>query len=526
MTHLTAGTGAAQHPESNAPALRLNALVKSFGPVRVLGGVSLEVRPGTIHALLGGNGSGKSTTIKVLAGVYAADGGELEVGGVPVDLAGYGPEDAERAGLRFVHQDLGLFDDLSIEENFALASGYPVHAAGGIDWKRLRERVASLIAAYGIAGTPDTPIHRLRPADKTLVAIARALQDEESGRLIVVLDEPTASLGRRESTELLERVRLRAAQGQTFVIVSHRMQEVLAVSDDFTVFRDGKVAAHLIDSSPSEGELIAYMAGSQVRALEPTGSISHARSSPLLAFEGIAAGPLTDVSLTVHRGEIVGVAGLAGSGRSTLLSLAFGCFRPERGRMLLDGRDFSPRTVKQAMKAGIALVPEDRSRDAAFADFTVSQNLSVAVLPRLRRRGRLDGALARRFAVDLIGRFRIKVAGPDALFASMSGGNQQKTILARWMQRDPRLLLLDEPTQGVDAMSRAEIYDVIRESARNDNAAVIVSSDLGELHALCDRIVVVSDGRIVREVAAAETSVDELAAAVLSSPKTEERSAA
>jgi ribose transport system ATP-binding protein len=194
--------------------------------------------------------------------------------------------------------------------------------------------------------------------------------------------------------------------------------------------------------------------------------------------------------------------------------------------MLLDGRDFSPRTVKQAMKAGIALVPEDRSRDAAFADFTVSQNLSVAVLPRLRRRGRLDGALARRFAVDLIGRFRIKVAGPDALFASMSGGNQQKTILARWMQRDPRLLLLDEPTQGVDAMSRAEIYDVIRESARNDNAAVIVSSDLGELHALCDRIVVVSDGRIVREVAAAETSVDELAAAVLSSPKTEERSAA
>jgi ribose transport system ATP-binding protein len=286
MTHFTAGTGAAQHPESNAPVLRLNALVKSFGPVRVLDGVSLKVRPGTIHALLGGNGSGKSTTIKVLAGVYAADGGELEVGGVPVDLAGYGPEDAERAGLRFVHQDLGLFDDLSIEENFALASGYPVHAAGGIDWKRLRERVASLIAAYGIAGTPDTPIHRLRPADKTLVAIARALQDEESGRLIVVLDEPTASLGRRESTELLERVQLRAAQGQTFVIVSHRMQEVLAVSDDFTVFRDGKVAAHLIDSSPSEEELIAYMAGSQVRALEPTGSISHARSAPLLAFEG------------------------------------------------------------------------------------------------------------------------------------------------------------------------------------------------------------------------------------------------
>jgi len=519
LTAPTAEPGSA----ADGPLLELRGLVKRFGQVLVLDGVSLIVRPGTVHALLGGNGSGKSTTIKILAGVYQADAGELRVRGEPVDLIGLGPEAADRLNLRFVHQDLGLFDDLSIAENFALASGYPTRS-GGVDWRRLNARVDSLIAAYGINGTPRSTIQSLRPADRTLVAIARALQDDESGRSIVVLDEPTASLGRRESAQLLETVRRRAAQGQTFIIVSHRLQEVLAVADDFTVYRDGQVAAALVGESPTEDQLVSLMAGRAVTALAPTGSTAHSHSEPLLALEGIMVGPLRDVDLVVHRGEIVGIAGLSGSGRSTVLAVAFGRLSPHRGRMTLDDRPFAPSSVRAAMDAGIALVPEDRAREAAFADLSITENLTIAVPHQSRRAGFIRAGLARRHATDLIERFRIKIAGPDALFASMSGGNQQKTVIARWLQRSPRVLLLDEPTQGVDVMSRSDIYDIIRNSTGTQNAVVVASSDLGELHALCDRIVILADGRVVHDVPTETLSIDALTALVLTSPKNEEGS--
>lgn len=508
------------------PALVVTGLSKSFGDVAVLEDITLRVRPGTVHALLGGNGSGKSTTIKILAGVHSADSGHLEVQGVGFDLSAYGPADAERAGLRFVHQDLGLFDDLSVQENFALSSGYPVTPARRVDWKRLRTRVQALLRLYGISASPDTPINRLRPSDRTLVAIARALQDDETGRLVVVLDEPTASLGREESSELLARIKTRANQGQTFIIVSHRLQEVLAVSDDYTVLRDGRVAGHLVGASPTEDELIALMAGRQVASLRPTGSIAHARSAPLLTLRGIESGPLRGVDLTLHKGELLGIAGLAGSGRSTLLSCVFGSQRPSRGEMRLGDHPHAPRSVSAAMSKGIALVPEDRGREAAFADLSIAENLWITVMHRVRRRGFLPRGPARRYAAGLIERFQIKVSGPGALFSSMSGGNQQKTVIARWLQRDPRVLLLDEPTQGVDVMSRAEIYALIRESTASENGVIIASSDLAELHALCDRIIILAQGRIIGDVAASEVSLDDLAALILTTPIDDERASA
>jgi ribose transport system ATP-binding protein len=499
-------------------ALRLTGLNKSFGSVQVLHDASLVVRPGTVHALLGGNGSGKSTTIKILAGVYQADGGELEVFGERHTLDGYLPTLAAKAGLRFVHQDLGLFDDLAIEENFALDAGYPRTALGGIDWRKLRRRVTTLMAAYCIDGTPQTPVNRLRPADRTLVAIARALQDGETN-CIVVLDEPTASLGKKESEELLARVRLRADQGQTFVIVSHRLQEVLSVANDFTVFRDGHVVGQLVDADPTEDDIVRIMAGGLAWALRPTGSISHATAEPVLEFRGVRKRPLRGVDLTVHRGEIVGVAGLAGSGRSTLLATAFGRVVPESGEMLLGGRPFAPRAVDDAMAAGVALVPEDRAREAAFPDLTIDENLSMNVLHRLWRRGLIRRNESLWNAAALIARFGVKVAGARALFSSMSGGNQQKVVIARWLQRNPRVILLDEPTQGVDIMSRADIYGVIRDAAATTGACVLIaSSDLSELHALCDRVVVLAGGRITQEVAAGEISVDDLTALVLKAP--------
>lgn len=496
-------------------ALRISALNKSFSGTRALNHVSLNVRPGTVHALLGGNGSGKSTTIKILASVYSADNGELEVFGQKYDLTNYSPATAQDAGLRFVHQDLGLFDALSIEENFALSNGYP-RRGGRIDWRSLRAEVSSLLAQYELDVDPRTPVGMLRPSDQTMVAIARALQDQdEPGQRLLVLDEPTARLAAHESELLLERVRRRAELGQTVIIVSHRLREVLAVSDDFTIYRDGRVVGEIVDRTPSEDELIEVMAGRAVKALRPTGEATHTQREPVFSVSELRGGPIRGIDFTVHRGEILGLAGLVGSGRSSALKMIFGEHAPSSGSMDFAGVPYAPSSIGEAMEAGVALVPEDRVNEAAFSDQSVSENLALATLKENWVAGVMPRGKERRKAEELIESFGVKVSGPDAVFSSMSGGNQQKVIIARWMQRHPKLLLLDEPTQGVDVMSRAAIYEVIRAAAADGCAVVIASSDLSEIHALCDRALVLSRGKISDEVIAGELDVDGLTSLVL-----------
>lgn len=509
-------------------AIDVTHLDKDFAGTRALNNASLQVRSGTVHALLGGNGSGKSTTIKILAGVYPADAGDLEIFGTAYDLGTYSPTTAQQAGLRFVHQDLGLFDDLSIEENFALDSGYPLRGPG-IDWKNLRTRVARLLEEYELDVDPRAPISRLRPSDQTMVAIARALQEQDATqRQILVLDEPTARLAAHESELLLERVRRRAEAGQTVLIVSHRLREVLAVSDDFTIYRDGRVAGVLTAASPTEDELIEIMAGRAVTALRPTGDAAHGERTPVFSVSGLRGGPVRGVDFTVHRGEILGLTGLVGSGRSSILKMIFGEHAPESGTMTLDGAPYAPAEVGAAMDAGVAMVPEDRVHEASFMDQSVTENLALATLTENWTRGFMPRRRERDTARELISAFGVKVASPDALFSSMSGGNQQKVVMARWMQRDPQLLLLDEPTQGVDVMSRADLYASIRRAAANGCAVVVASSDLAEIHALCDRTLVLSRGRISDEVAAGALDVDGLTSLVLrektvpDAPKTSE----
>lgn len=473
------------------------------------------MRRGTVHALLGGNGSGKSTTIKILAGVYPADSGRLEIFGERYDLGSYTPATAQQAGLRFVHQDLGLFEDLSIEENFALDTGYP-RRGPRIDWRGLRNRVRGLLADYGLDVDPRAPIRTLRPSDRTMVAIARALQEQDAEQqLILVLDEPTARLAAHESELLLERVRRRAELGQTVLIVSHRLREVLAVSDDFTIYRDGRVVGELIDESPTEDRLIEIMAGRSVQALRPTGEMAHTERTPVFSVTGLRGGPVRGIDFTVHRGEILGLAGLVGSGRSSVLKMIFGEHAPESGSMMLDGAPYAPDDIGEAMESGVALVPEDRVREAAFMDQTISDNLALATLAENWSRGFMPRAKERADADDLIREFGVKASSADALFSSMSGGNQQKVVMARWMQRGPKLLLLDEPTQGVDVMSRADLYAGIRRAAADGCAVLVASSDLGEIHALCDRTLVLSRGRISDDVAAGDLDVDALTSLVL-----------
>ncbi|MXG88292.1 sugar ABC transporter ATP-binding protein [Nocardioides flavescens] len=499
-------------PVAGDEALAIHGLTKRFGATTALDRASLVVRPGTVHALLGGNGSGKSTTIKVLAGVHQADAGRLAVGGREHDLATFSAADARAAGLRFVHQDLGLFSGLSVAENVALDAGYPVQARSRVQWRELHRRVGRLLHEHELDVDPRTPIDELRPAERTMVAIARALQDagpDSRERLVLVLDEPTASLAQHESAELLDRVRRLADTGQTVVMVSHRMSEVLSVADDFTVFLDGRTVATLTDASPTEDELVELMAGRAVEALRPVDS-SSATETLRLRTEALAGGPLRGVDLALHAGEIVGVAGLVGSGRSSLLRMLFGDLPSTSGTAHLDGSAYAPTSVADAMARGVALVPEDRGREAAFAPLSVADNLSVT---RLRRfwgwRGmdrRAEYAEARRLIAD----FKVKVGGPEAGFTSMSGGNQQKVVLARWLQRDPTLLLLDEPTQGVDVMSRVDIYRTVREAARRGSAVLVASSDASELLALCDRILILREGRVDEDLTAESLHPDDL----------------
>lgn len=501
--------------------LHLHDVEKQFGGTRALRRASLAVRPGTVHALLGGNGSGKSTSIKILAGVYEADSGELEIGGERHDLRRWSAQVAHDAGLRFVHQDLGLFEELSIAENFGLDTGYPRTRFGRIDWRALHAEVADVLLEYDLDIAPHRSIAELRPSDRTMVAIARALRGSTDGeRRILILDEPTASLAAAESALLLDKVRRLADRGQTVVMVSHRLQEVLDVAHDFTVFRDGKVVGTLTDAHPTEDELISMMAGGLAVALAPTGERSHTRGAPVLEVTNLESGPLRDVTLTAHRGEILGIAGLQGSGRSSLLQALFGVHRPTHGTVSLEGASFAPADVHEAMAAGVAMVPENRVREAAFMDLTVSDNLALAMLDEYFVAGRMPREKERRAASVLIDRFGVKVAGADALFSSMSGGNQQKVIIARWLQRTPKLLLLDEPTQGVDVMSRADIYETIREAAQNGCTVVVSSSDMSELHALCDRILILARGKLTGEVLAGEADIDDLVSMVLREPST------
>ncbi|HKT03279.1 MAG TPA: sugar ABC transporter ATP-binding protein [Rugosimonospora sp.] len=495
------------------PVLAVTGLTKRFGGTLALDGVDLSLRPGKVHALLGGNGSGKSTAIKILAGVHHADAGQVRVRGTGYDARHFTARHAAQAGLRFVHQDLGLFPGLSVAENFALDAGYPVAPGRRIRWSALRRRVRQVLDAYEVAVDPGTPINALRPAERTMVAIARALQDQEGAQFVLVLDEPTASLAEHESTLLLRAVRRRAERGQTVLLVSHRLQEVLSVADDFTVFRDGRNAGTLLGASPTEDDIIAMMAGGGTR--EGVGG-ARLRQDPapgagrdVLRVSGLHAGPLRGIDLTLHEGEIVGVAGLVGSGRSTLLRSIFGD-RPHAGTVTLDGAAFAPGHAGAAMRRGVAYVPEDRAGEAAFSDLAIRDNLSASVLPSYWRPWGMPRRTERRDSLGLMRRFGIKAASPDVPFSTMSGGNQQKTVLARWLRRRPRVLLLDEPTQGVDVVARADIYRTIRDTAALGCAVLVASSDFVELAGVCDRVLILRAGRIAGQLARADVTADRL----------------
>jgi len=490
--------------------LEIRDLHRSFGETRALQGAKLTVTGGEIHALAGENGSGKSTLIKILAGVEQADpGGLLTLGGREHAADAFSPRAARAAGLHFVHQVPALFPWLSVAENLAIGRGFECSRFGRIRWESQHARARRLLERFHVRALPQMPLFMLDPADRTLVAIARALQDQEGEHEgVLILDEPTAALPGPEVERLLSTLKTYAAQGQTILYVSHHLEEIIRTADRVSALRDGKHVGTLDKDGLDEQRVVGLMLG---RALESsTRSASYAGGDEVLSVRGLAGGSVQDVSLQLRRGEIVGIAGIVGSGAAEVLSLLFGVRPHSQGTITLMGKPFAPRDPSDAIVQGLAFLPADRAADAGFASMSLRANLSAPRVPRYFQGLRLRHDLERSDAKLAITRFLVRASSPEQALSTLSGGNQQKVVLARWLHDRPKVLLLNEPTQGVDVHARQEIHALLRAAAAEGTAQLVVSSDFRELCDLCDRVLVMSKGRVVESLAQAELDVHRL----------------
>jgi ribose transport system ATP-binding protein len=491
------------------PALRIARLSKTFGSRRVLDDVSFVVAPGTVHALLGGNGSGKSTLVKSLAGVQSADpGGVITVGASSTGSEHVSPAWARSCGLRFVHQNPGIFPTMTVAENISIGNAMP-NTAGWVRRPTLHRTCQQLLDRFQIHVSPNARMGDLRLADQTMIAIARALQDGIAGEeqiSTLVLDEPTAALPEQDVEILLDAVRRATRSGVSILYISHRLDEVLSIADAVTVLRDGEEVLTRSAEGLTERELITAIVGRPITEVFPQPAAA-ARSNRVVAeLRGVAGGPLRDVTLKVHAGEILGIAGLLGAGRSELLRTLFGSHEISAGSILVEGKQVRPKSPADAIALGIAYIPEDRGVEAAFADLTVRQNISAAEIGRYSRFGLLRHGKERAAATRSISDFKVKTRDDQALMSSLSGGNQQKVVLARWMSRRSKLLLLDEPTQGVDVGARSDAYQLVRQAVALGTAVILVSSDFEELAEMSDRVLILSDGRIAEEATGSDVT--------------------
>jgi ribose transport system ATP-binding protein len=492
--------------ETSDAALKIRSLSKTFGATQALRDVSFQVLRGRIHGLLGGNGSGKSSLIKILAGIYRGEpGGSIDLLSKTIASDAITPEIARERGLRFVHQNPAVFQSMTVAENMAIGNAFPT-SFGRVRWGRLRRRTQELLDRFEIAARPDDEMAELRPADQTMVAIARALQDDDENSVAaLVLDEPTASLPDHEVEILLGAVRRFAAHGHTILYVSHRLDEVLQIADSVTILRDGRHVVTRPVAGMTEGDLIEQIVGqplNRVFAVRRSESEEGAaeRAPPVLEVSRLRGGPLVDVSFKAYAGETLGVAGLLGSGRTELLRMIFGAHPVDGGEIRMGGVPVAFREPQEAMTAGVAHVPESREQGGIFQGLSVAQNLSIGQLSRYWNGWRYDHRREQAEARESIREFAVKTENEAVLISALSGGNQQKVVLARWLRRNPRILLLDEPTQGVDVGAREDVYASVRRGVKRGMAAIVVSSDFGELAQVCDRVIILRNGRIADEV--------------------------
>ncbi|CAL9284363.1 sugar ABC transporter ATP-binding protein [Streptomyces sp. SudanB182_2057] len=489
------------------PVLALKGVSKSFGAVRALRDVSLELLPGEAHALAGENGAGKSTLIKTLAGVHRPDAGHVLLDGEPVVL--HGPGDARAAGIAVIHQEPTLFPDLSVAENIFLGRG-PTRALGRIDHRATREATAALMRRLGVGLAPERPARGLSIADQQLVEIAKALSFDAR---VLIMDEPTAALTGSEAARLFGIVRGLREQGAAVLFVSHRLQEILEICQKVTTLRDGARIATEPLAGMTEDDLIRRMVGRDLAELYPKRHVpvgDVALSVRRLTREGV----FTDVSFDVRRGEIVGLAGLVGAGRTEVARAVFGVDRRDAGEVEVAGRPLPNGAPSAAMAAGLALVPEDRRAQGLVMDLSVERNIGLTGLRTTARAGLVHRRAERRRSLDWAVRLQVKYARIADAVSTLSGGNQQKVVLAKWLATAPRVLVVDEPTRGIDVGTKAEVHRILGELAADGVAVLMISSDLPEILGMADRVLVMHEGRITADLPrAAATEETVLAAA-------------
>lgn len=487
---------------AESPLLSMAGLTKRFTGTLALDHVDFDVRRGEVHALLGQNGAGKSTLIKILAKVYSADAGEIRFAGRPIDLA------TEQLPIAFIHQDLGLVEWMTVAENVALQCGYPRTRFNLISWRKVRQAAADALAIMGSDLDPNARVSSLPAAERSLVAIGRALAIKAD---ILVLDEPTAALPDADVERLLGTLRRLRSNGIGIVYVTHRLDEVFRIADRITVLRDGRCIATVRSVETSPDDLVAKIVGRSmsdafVRPLPPT-------DKALLRVEAAVVGAVGPVSFSVAAGETLGLVGLRGAGHHTIGRAIFGQIPLDAGRISLDGRTIDPSSPADAMRKEIGFVSSRRAEESIAANMAVRENIYLnpaatgkAVTQIVSRN------VERADAEEAVKRFAIKAEDTEQAVATLSGGNQQKVVVARWMEASVRLLVLEEPTIGVDVSSKAEIYHLLQLSLQKGMAVLLISSDFEEVERICHRALVFSRGRVAAEIPNDELTVARLTA--------------
>jgi len=490
-----------------APHIEVRSVTKRFPGVVALKDVSLSIARGELHAICGENGAGKSTLMKILAGVISDHEGDLAIAGRPVRFAG--TRGAEAAGISIIHQELNLVGSLSVAANIFL--GREARRAGWfLDERRMERTTADLFAQLEAAIPPSRPVRELRVGDQQLVEIARALSLRSE---ILIMDEPTSALTEQEADRLFRVIARLRAQGVTILYISHKMDEIFRLADRITVLRDGAIVRTLDRQQTSRREITHLMVGREIESVRLGENRSPGET--LLDVENLSLPRpgharrwrLENVSFQLRRGEVLGIAGLMGAGRTELLECLFGAAStPPQGRIMLEGRPVEFHHPSDAKAAGVAMVSEDRKRLGVFSRMTVRENITLCTLRDSQRAGLINNALERRQALASIEQLSIRTSGTEAAVSNLSGGNQQKCIIARWLRTQPRMLLLDDPTRGIDVGAKAELYAIIDELCRNGMGIIVTSSELPELLTLCDRILVLCEGRVTGELARSEFS--------------------
>ncbi|HEV2655291.1 MAG TPA: sugar ABC transporter ATP-binding protein, partial [Ktedonobacteraceae bacterium] len=462
---------------------------KQFGTIQALRSVNLALYPGEVHALLGENGAGKSTLVKVLGGIYRPDTGSAKIASETVDL--HSPAQAQRLGIAVIHQEPTLFPDLNVAENVFMGR-HPRDRFGRVAWKQMYQEVERLLASLDVPLSVYTPVQGLSVADQQLVEIAKALSLDAR---VLVMDEPTAALSAHEVEKLFVITRQLRERGVAILFVNHRLEEVFELADRVTIMRDG---AHVITAPVAEmtsENIIRYMVGRELTALFPKGEA--AIGEVLLDVQHLTrTGVFEDISFQLRRGEILGFSGLVGAGRTEVARVIFGIDRADAGEIRIGNELVHISSPNVAMHHGLAYVPEDRRQQGLVMDFSIVANMTLPILQQFSHFGIMDRRRERAIATDYSQQLQVRSAGIDQLVRALSGGNQQKVVLARWLITNPKILILDEPTRGVDIGAKAEVHRIISELASKGMAIILISSELPEVLAMSDRVLVMHEGRV------------------------------